>query len=124
MKRKNDILKELASRAKNRLKNGAYSDSQSIKNDIRKNFKIYEGGMKSNCKYVLLNKDEDEKFYLKVKNLLTENADIVNPIGSLIDKKKFNSLNDLDKELYLFKLVDKYREMKERFEKENLMESI
>ncbi|MDD2445594.1 MAG: hypothetical protein PHX09_02150 [Clostridia bacterium] len=106
MRSKNDLLKKLALQAKKRLIG-----------EIQFNTYYVDEGYKSNVK--TLSCEEHEKFYKKVCKLLSENKDIRNPIGKLIDYEVYNSLPSLSKEKYFFDLVDKYGECKERFEKEH-----
>ncbi len=61
---------------------------------------------------------EDEKFYKKVAKLLSENEYVLNPIMRLINHEDFDHLSDNAKQNYIFKLTDKYNEMKKRYEKE------
>ena len=63
--------------------------------------------------------EEDEKLYRKVCEILKENPNISNPIKKLCDEKVFKSLPEISKEKYVFDLVDKYLNFKDRFEKEN-----
>lgn len=108
MKSNNQGLKMLAQIAKKRLKGEVVRKEQTRFTPLRENIK-------------LLSSEEDEKLYRQVCNILTENKDIINPIGKLIDYKTYNNLNRLDKERYFFKLADKYGEFKTKFEKEKSM---
>jgi len=106
MRSKNDLLKKLALQAKKRL----IGEVQITYYNNRDEFK-------SNVKTISC--EEHEKFYEKVCKLLSENKDIRNPIGKLIDYEIYNSLPSSSKEKYFFDLIDKYSECKERFEKEH-----
>lgn len=104
---KNHLLKKLALQAKKRLMNGSKTKTCLFPESKNKTIKKFM------C-------DEDEKFYKKVCKILTENPDIHNPIGKLIDNKIYNTLSTSSKEKYFFDLIDKYAECKIRFEKEKI----
>lgn len=112
-----DALKRLARQAKNRLSKRNYYNGKG-------ECCVRNMGFFADYKLVLLNSKEDEKLYLKVKEILTENEDAINPIGKLVDAQKFSSLSEQDKEKYLFNLVDKYKKMKERFSKEKELSNV
>ena len=61
---------------------------------------------------------EEEKFYKKVKKLLTENEYVLNPIIKLIDHEVYDGLSDIAKQNYIYELTDKYNKMKEKIEQE------
>ncbi|MDD3397726.1 MAG: hypothetical protein PHR96_04235 [Clostridia bacterium] len=102
---RNYLLKRLALEAKKRLIGGFESNTY-LFDDTRQNIKTFSN-------------EEDEMFYNKVCQMLTENRDIHNPIGQLIDSKIYNSLPVSSREKYFFDLVDKYGECKARFDKEH-----
>ncbi len=104
-------LKRLARQAKNRLGKRNYYNGKG-------DFKVIDGGYLADYKLVLLSNKEDEKLYSKVKTILSENEDVINPLGRLVDKTKFSSLSEMDKERYIFNLAEKYRAMKERYKNE------
>ena len=104
-------LKRLARQAKNRLGKRNYYNGKG-------DFKVIDGGYLADYKLVLLSNKEDEKLYSKVKTILSENEDVINPLGKLVDKNKFFSLSEMDKERYIFNLAEKYRAMKERYKQE------
>lgn len=62
----------------------------------------------------------DEALYNKVKELLAEEEEVINPIARLMDNKHYNSLNEEQKERYFFELVDKYKLYREKIEEESL----
>lgn len=107
-----DALKRLARQAKNRLSNHKYLNGKG-------EYNVKNGEYLAEYKLMLLSSKEDEKLYSKVCQILSENRDVINPLGKLVDKNKFSTLSDKDKERYIFNLADKYKQMKQRFEKEN-----
>lgn len=98
---KNDILKALANKAKNRLMNKNLRNTYS-------NISI---------KIIDLN---DEKFYNKVKDMLEKNENITNPIKVLMDENKLSKMNQFQREKYLFDTITKYNKARERYFKEKL----
>lgn len=106
-----DALRRLARQAKNRLTGRNYMDGSG--------YKVYSGGLLADYKLVQISKRDDEILYEKVSRILSENIDIVNPIGKLVDKKKISIMSAQEKERYVFSIIDKYIKMKSRFEREH-----
>ena len=98
---RNDILKILANRAKNRLMNKSLRDTY------------------SNASIKIIN-NNDDKFYNKVKEMLSEDKNIINPIKRLMDESKLIKMNSLQREKYLFETIVKYNSARERFLKEEV----
>ena len=98
---RNDILKILANRAKNRLMNKSLRETY------------------SNASIKIIN-NNDDKFYNKVKEMLTEDKNITNPIKRLMDESKLIKMNSLQREKYLFETIVKYNSARERFLKEEV----
>ena len=98
---RNDILKILANRAKNRLMNKSLRDTY------------------SNASIKIIN-NNDDKFYNKVKEMLSEDKNITNPIKRLMDESKLIKMNSLQREKYLFETIVKYNSARERFLKEEM----
>lgn len=108
-----DALRRLARQAKNRL---------SGRNCMEGNgYKVYSGGLLAEYKLVRINEKEDERLYEKVSEILNENIDTINPIGRLADSNRMNAMNTQEKERYIFNLIDKYAEMRRRFEREQFV---
>ena len=98
---RNDILKILANRAKNRLMNKSLRETY------------------SNASIKIIN-NNDDKFYNKVKEMLSEDKNITNPIKRLMDESKLIKMNSLQREKYLFETIVKYNSARERFLKEEV----
>ena len=98
---RNDILKILANRAKNRLMIKSLRDTY------------------SNASIKIIN-NNDDKFYNKVKEMLSEDKNITNPIKRLMDESKLIKMNSLQREKYLFETIVKYNSARERFLKEEV----
>ena len=99
--KKSGVLYNMAKQAKRRMKN--YS----------------QGGMKSLSYAKLASSDRDQMLYKKVCKMLEDEQIIINPINELIDKKYYNTLSVESKQRYILDLSDKYREMKERYDREH-----
>lgn len=92
---KNDILKTLAMRAKNRM----------INKNLRKTY--------SNADIKIIPHD-DEKFNQKVRDLIESGEEIHNPIKKLMDDSKFMKLDERGRERYLFETIEKYNIVREK----------
>lgn len=97
---KNDILKTLATRAKNRM----------INKNLRDTY--------SNANIKIISK-KDEKFDQKVREIVTSGRDIHNPIKKLMDETKFMNLDERGRERYLFETIEKYNEIRNKMLAEN-----
>lgn len=60
----------------------------------------------------------EQELYLKVCKLLNSEEIVINPIKELVDYKYYNTLSLEAKQKYIFDLSEKYKEMKDRYEKE------
>ena len=98
---RNDILKIMANRAKNRLMNKSLKDTY------------------PNVSIKIIS-NNDDKFYNKVKEMLNKNKNVTNPIKLLMDENKLIKMNSLQREKYLFETISKYISARERFFKEEL----
>lgn len=97
---KSDLLKALALRAKNRLIN-------------RNNKEI------NRTASVKIINDNDEQFYQKVKEVLSNDDYTLSPMKFLMDENRLMKLDSAGKERYLLKTIDKYNKIKTKIEKEN-----
>ena len=98
---RNDILKIMANRAKNRLLNKSLKDTY------------------PNVSIKIIS-NNDDKFYNKVKEMLNKNKNVTNPIKLLMDENKLIKMNSLQREKYLFETINKYLSARERFFKEEI----
>ncbi|MFA6859860.1 MAG: hypothetical protein WCR30_00555 [Clostridia bacterium] len=67
---------------------------------------------------VLLSNEEDELLYSKLKEIFSQNENVTNPIGQLIDQTKFKSLSTLERDAYIVRMIEKFNTLKDRFNKE------
>ena len=97
---KNRTIKNLAISAKNRL--------------IQKSGKVLSHIRENGTFKVIL--DEDQAFVEKVKNLLEANS--ISPIKELMDKRRYDSLDEFGKQKYLLDTIEKFRISKMKIESE------
>jgi len=130
MKQISNSLKDYAKQAKKRLASGYW---ENIRQDRAKFLEEHfsSGSNISQLKHMYQKKverdlfsdsqpsSEDEKLYKKVSQLLSENEYVLNPITQLIDHSEYDKLDEREKQSYIFKLTDKYNELKEKFENEH-----
>ena len=93
----NDLLKNIAQRAKRRL----------VGRDNVVNAKIK----------VISNEDED--FRSRVEFLLAQEGVVSNPVQYLLDDKRLKTMSSEAKERYLLNTLDKYTALREKLENEN-----
>ncbi len=67
---------------------------------------------------------EEEAFYQKVCEILEGNELVIDPIGKLIDRKEYERLDELNRQKYILEISKKFREMKERYDKEKSFDNI
>lgn len=117
-------LKSLAKQAKNRVKNGFWQTCQT--DFTQKLERAKEQGLNQNeAGRYLKNKvsssisgEKEDEFYLKVKEMLTEEGEVSDAIGRLTDKQYYASLSYEEKQRYTLTLSERYLRALERFRKE------
>lgn len=97
---KSDALKNLAMRAKNRLLN----------KNLRNTY--------SNAEIKIID-NRDENFYQKVKEVISSEETICNPLKYLMEDSKLLTLDAQGRERYLLQTIQKYKQAKEQIEKES-----
>ena len=117
-------LKEEARRAKHRIKSGFWVE---CKEDIDEQMeKARQHGLneskvgrffQSRVSARIAGEQEDE-FYLKVKDMLLSNGEVSDAIGRLTDKTEFDCLSYDEKQRYTLNLSEKYLQAVERYKKE------
>ena len=60
---------------------------------------------------------QEQELYEKVCKLMEREDVVINPIKELVDYKQYNKLSLEAKQKYIFDLSEKYKVMKERYEK-------
>ena len=87
---KNDLLKTLAMKAKNRM----------INKNLRNTY--------SNTSIKIIDK-YDKNFFDKVKEIIVNDEDITNPLKKLMDDNKLMNLDPRGRERYLLETIEKYQ---------------
>lgn len=103
-------LKELAQRAKNRLK--------LLSTDDKEKPKTYsEACLSARIQYAIISsqrKVEDDALYGKVKKMLLKDMDVTNPLSQIIEHEIYDNLSSAQKEKYMYNLSKRYKAIKER----------
>lgn len=114
-------FKRLANLAKQRLKEGNYTDKKGIKNNFYNSYyyKNISSIRKLNAElnFVLISEKENDTFNKKVFDMLSRNEDILSPIGKLCDYDVYSKLNEYEKQDYILRLSEKYIKAKELYYK-------
>ncbi|MCL2861104.1 MAG: hypothetical protein FWE22_01675 [Firmicutes bacterium] len=84
-----------------------------IKDEIKEKFER-EMNKELGNKQVL----KEEEFFEKVRKILDDDEDSINPIGKLIEHDVYDKLDDDNKQRYILELSKKFREMSARYNKE------
>ena len=61
---------------------------------------------------------KEQELYDRVCKMLSRDEVVINPIRELMDNKYYNSLSVEGKQRYIIELSEKYKEMKNRYERE------
>ena len=101
----NSELKRLAQSAKNRLKKGYWQGTTGEES--------VPSRAESEIGYAL-----EEEMYAKVREMLTENECVIDPIGRLIDRKRFRQMSFSERDRYILELAKIYARLKERYYRE------
>lgn len=62
----------------------------------------------------------DEQLYQKVRDILESDELIINPIARLIDADEYENMDNEAKQRYILELSAKFRDLKERYYRENM----
>lgn len=123
---KKQNLKDYAKKAKKRLASGYWTGirqerEEYIKNNSEENEdrikEIYTKRLMRELYYTNV-QNKDEELYTKVCDILDKDGYVLNPISQLIDHSEYDDMDFAGKQTYLIKLTDKYKELRERYEKE------
>ena len=113
---------ELARSAKERLKSNNYLKTASINTSIStaSSVKSYIQNTRPNTVQVFkpTTNGLDDALYKKVCEMLDSGQEYLNPVSELIDRKFFNSLDFGAKQHYINTLIEKYKQLKQRYYKE------
>lgn len=62
--------------------------------------------------------EKDEKMYIKVRDILDRDENVLNPIGQLMDRNAYEEMDEGNRQRYILELSSKFRELRERYYKE------
>ncbi len=119
-------LKDYAKLAKKRLASGYWDKirkerAEYINNSNEDVDKINEIYTKRLMREIYsTNQNSDEDLYQRVCHMLDSDACVLNPITQLIDHAEYDHLDFASQQAYLIKLADKYKEMRERYDREKV----
>ena len=115
----NDILKMLALQAKMRMKNGAYNkESQTGTKFVNRGMRMYVSNFNADYRLLALSTKEDDEILEKVKDMMKDDKNIINPIKQLVDQVKFDKMSDVEKMRYTLSVSEKYRNFVDQCSKE------
>lgn len=122
-------IKELAKEAKERIKNGYWQKS---KEELEKSLNLAKNNGLNESKVVefyrekvksdILGSDENDAFYLKVKEILDKYGEVSDMLGRLADKDYIATLSYEQRQRYFLDLSSKYREALIKYKKEKMFE--
>ena len=104
MTKDNSELKRLAQSAKNRLKKGYWQGATEESVPSRTESEIGYAA--------------EEEMYAKVREMLSEDECVIDPIGRLIDRKRFRQMSYPERDRYILELAKIYARLKERYYRE------
>lgn len=121
MARKAGELKKRCWLAKQRLKMGYWDsikqESASTETDVVGTKSAFGLHMRNNI-VAQMPSAEDERMYKKVCDILDSSEVTTNPIGQLIERDVYESLDSSGKQRYVLELSDKFRELRDRYYRE------
>ena len=117
------VIYELARSAKERLKNNNYlKTSQAVSTiSTATSVQTYMQSSKAHTVQVFkpITNNLDDALYKKVCDMLDSGEEVLNPVSELIDRKFFNTLDFGSKQHYINTLIEKYKQLKQRYYKEH-----
>lgn len=127
-------LKRRALLAKQRMKMGYWEQMMKDRDKLMSEASTFEAQKlvsdyqreKYNREYnITINKSasKDEQLYEKVCGILDSEEPVMNPIARLIDRTLYDKMDNEAKQLYVLELAAKFRELKERYYREQVGKS-
>ena len=118
-------FKVYAKQAKQRLKNNFWSDVIDERNQAKQTRDVVEAQsflvrQKQELKERIYNADfeSDEEFYRRVKQILSGEEVVTNPLSVLIDHDAVATMSESQKQAYLLKLSNRFQQAVERYAQE------
>ena len=62
--------------------------------------------------------DKEEQLYGKVCSILSADENVTNPIGQLVERDVYETLDEHNRQRYILELSQKFRELRERYYRE------
>lgn len=124
MTREERTLKEEARLAKIRMKNGFWAECKEDMNERLENARALglneskAGRFFAEQVSAKIAGEKEDAFYLRVKQMLTEEGEVSDAIGRLTDKPYYDTLSYEEKQRYTLTLSEKYLRALERFRRE------
>ena len=124
MTREERTLKQEARLAKSRMKNGFWAECKEDMHERLKNARALGLNESKAGRYFAeqvsakIAGEKEDEFYIKVKQILTQEGEVSNAIGRLTDKAYFDTLSYEEKQRYTLALSEKYLRALERFRRE------
>lgn len=103
-------LKRKANEAKKRLASGYFQKNRPVTGSVLKKQRFHVSGVD----YL-----DEEKMYLIVKEMMERDEVVLNPIGCLMDRRRFEQMDYPERQRYVLKLSEIYVKLKARYVKEN-----
>lgn len=124
MTRKSGELKKRCWLAKQRLKMGYWDSLKNEENagesrTVRSSVDLSRMMSRESEVAAVTVSAADEKMYKKVCDMLGGSEVTLNPIGQLIERDVYDGLDPAGKQRYILELSDKFRELRERYYREN-----
>ncbi len=126
---KTNTLKEEARRAKTRLKQGFWTNCMEDRDEQLARAREQGVNESKAGRYFAeqvsraIAGEEEDEFYLRVKQMLLSDGEVSDAIGRLTDKPYFDTLTYEEKQRYTLSLSEKYLRALERFRKECAFEN-
>ena len=130
MKKEISEIKRRALLAKQRMKMGYWQKMQEERDRMMTvtadSSKLNLASSVRKREYEIVNKvamgddfaEKEEKLYVKVREILDRDENVMNPIGQLVDRTVFDKLDEANRQRYILELSAKFRELRERYYKE------
>lgn len=117
-------LKEEARRAKHRIKSGFWTECKEDMDEQMEKARQHGlneskvGRFFQNRISARIAGEQEDEFYVKVKDMLLSNGEVSDAIGRLTDKEYYETLSYEEKQRYNLSLSEKYLRALEKFKEE------
>ncbi len=80
--------------------------------------RMYVSNFNADYRLLALSTKEDDEILEKVKDMMKDDKNIINPIKQLVDQVKFDKMSDVEKMRYTLSVSEKYRNFVDQCSKE------